>query len=161
MDAVVRATVIYLFVLLIFRISGRRTFAELTGFDFVLLLIIGEATQQALLGDDYSITNAMIVIATLVSLDIGFSLIKSRLPFAARLIDGMPMILVENGRPLRERMERARIDEEDVLEAARSKQGLERLEQIKFAILEVSGGISIVPFGRKPRAAKPTPRARK
>ncbi|GIK96441.1 MAG: DUF421 domain-containing protein [Alphaproteobacteria bacterium] len=145
MDVVFRAFAIYALMLLIFRLAGRRSLAEMTSFDFVLLLIIGEATQQALLGDDFSVTNGVLAIVALVTLDVLLSLCKQRFPRLAKVLDGLPMIVVENGRPLRERMRRARIDDEDVLEAARSSRGLERLDQIKYAVLEISGGISIVP----------------
>ena len=148
MDAVLRATAMYLLLLTVFRVSGRRMLAELTTFDFVLLLIIGEATQQALLGEDFSFINAMLVIVTLVTLEIGLSLLKGWAPFLGKLLDGTPMIVVDHGRPLRERMRKARIDEEDILEAARRLQGIERLDQIKYAVLEVSGGISVIPNDR-------------
>ena len=144
MDAVLRATAMYLLLLTVFRVSGRRMLAELTTFDFVLLLIIGEATQQALLGEDFSFINAMLVIVTLVTLEIVLSLLKGWAPFLGKLLDGTPMIVVDHGRPLRERMHKARIDEEDILEAARRLQGIERLDQIKYAVLEVSGGISVI-----------------
>ncbi len=81
MDAVLRAGAIYLVLLLIFRITGKRSLAQITTFDFVLLLVIGEATQQALLGNDFSITNAVIVIVTLLGLDLGLSLVQSRFPW--------------------------------------------------------------------------------
>lgn len=145
MDAVLRAVAIYVFLLIIFRISGRRTLAEITTFDFVLLLIIGEATQQGLLGDDFSVTNAFLIIITLVFADIALSLFKEYVPVAGKLLDGVPMLLVENGEPLRERMKKARVDEYDIMEAARRSQGLEHMDQIKYAVLEVSGTISIVP----------------
>lgn len=148
MDAVLRATVVYVVLLLLFRISGRRSLSQLTTFDFVLLLIIGEATQQALLGEDFSLTNAVLVIVTLLAIDIALSLAKQRSPSVEKLIDGVPIVLVENGRPLDDRLRKSRVSEEDVLEAARSLQGLERLDQIKFAVLEVSGGITIIPKER-------------
>jgi uncharacterized membrane protein YcaP (DUF421 family) len=148
MDAVLRATAMYLMLLVVFRVSGRRMLAELTTFDFVLLLIIGEATQQALLGADFSFINAMLVIVTLVTLEIVLSLLKVWVPFLGKLLDGTPMIVVDHGRPLRERMHKARIDEEDILEAARRLQGIERLDQIKYAVLEVSGGITVIPNDR-------------
>lgn len=148
MDAVLRATVVYVVLLLLFRISGRRSLSQLTTFDFVLLLIIGEATQQALLGEDFSLTNAVLVIVTLLAIDIALSLAKQRSPSVEKLIDGVPIVLVENGRPLDDRLRKSRVSEEDVLEAARSLQGLERLDQIKFAVLEVSGGITILPKER-------------
>jgi uncharacterized membrane protein YcaP (DUF421 family) len=145
MDAVIRAVLIYFFVWLMFRIAGKRTLAEATTFDFVLLLIISEATQQGLLGEDFSVTNACLVITTLVGLDIAMSLLKRWSPRLERMVDGQPLILVDDGRVLKQRMHRARVDEDDILEAARRLQGLERLDQIRFAVLEQSGGITIVP----------------
>ena len=130
MDSVLRAAAIYLVVLVVFRLAGRRTLSELTTFDFVLLLIIGEATQQALLGDDFSIVNAMVVIVSLVVFDISLSLLKNKSRWLSKLIDGEPMIIVEHGQVLERRIRKARIDEGDILEAARHSQGLERIDQI-------------------------------
>ncbi len=145
MDAVIRATTIYFFVWLVFRLAGKRTLSDATTFDFVLLLIIAETTQQALLGDDYSLTNAFLLITTLVGIDIALSLLKRKFRQLGQIMDGAPLLIVDNGRPLEERMARARVDRQDVLEAARRLQGLERMDQIKYAVLEQSGGISIVP----------------
>lgn len=145
MESVLRAATIYIALMIIMRLAGKRSLAQITTFDFVLLLIIGEATQQALLGQDYSITNALIVIVTLVSLDIGFSLLKRRSKKLDKLLEDVPLVIVENGVALKERMDKARVDEEDVLSAARHLQGLERLDQIRYAVLERSGGISIIP----------------
>jgi uncharacterized membrane protein YcaP (DUF421 family) len=77
MDAVLRGLSVYIFLLIIFRISGKRSLGQVTSFDFVLLLIIAETTQQALLGDDYSVTNAFLLIGTLVGVDIGLSLLEA------------------------------------------------------------------------------------
>ena len=145
MDAVVRAACIYLILLLIFRLAGKRSLAQITTFDFVLLLIIGEASQQALLGQDFSLTNALLVIVTLVGLDILFSLWKERSPAFDRLVDSVPVLILEHGRPIEERMKQLRVDEDDILSAAREAHGLERLEQIRYAVLERSGHISIIP----------------
>lgn len=148
MDAVLRAAAIYVVLLLAFRIAGRRTLAEMTPFDLVLVFIIGEATQQALLGQDFSVTNAVLVIVTLLFLDIVMSLAKERSGTFEKLIDGVPTIIVADGWPLTERMRRARVDEADVMEAARRLHGIERWDQIKYAVLEVSGGISVIPNER-------------
>lgn len=145
MESVLRAAAIYAFLLMLFRITGRRALSEITTFDFVLMLVIGEATQQALLGDDFSVINAFVVIATLVLIDILLSLFKERSPKVGRFLDGVPLIVVEYGRPLTERLRKARLTEEDILEAARQSQGLERLEQIRFAVLEKNGQISVIP----------------
>lgn len=145
MDAVLRAAAVYGFMLIVMRIAGRRTLSQMTAFDFVLLLIIGEATQQALLGDDFSVTNAFLIIATLIAVDIAFSLLKEHVPFFGKMLDGVPMLLVENGVLLRERVKKARVDEYDILQAARQNHGLERMDQIKYAVLEIDGKISIIP----------------
>lgn len=145
MDAVLRASAIYFFLLLIFRLSGKRSIAQITTFDFVLLLIISEATQQALLGQDFSLTNAFLVIVTLVGINIGLSLLKQRSPRIEKILEDEPLIIVDEGRPLLDRMKKVRVDEEDVLIAARILQGLERMDQIKYAVLERNGGISIIP----------------
>lgn len=146
MDAIVRAATVYLFLLIVFRMAGRRSLSEMTSFDFVLILVIGESTSNALIGDDFSVTKAMLVIITLVAIDVGLSLIKGQSSTISKLLDGVPMVIVENGTPLDERMKRARVDEEDVLEAARKRQGIESLGQIKYAVLEIDGGISIIPY---------------
>ena len=145
MDAIVRGLAVYLFLLILFRIAGRRTLGSITNFDFVLLLIISEATQNAMIGNDYSVTNGFLVILTLVGLDIVLSYMKQRFPAMERYLDGLPLILVDQGRPLKDLMYRVRVDEQDILAAAREKHGLERMDQIKYAILETNGMISIVP----------------
>lgn len=145
METVLRAVIIYIVLLLIFRISGKRSLAQITSFDFVLLLVIGEATQQALIGEDYSLTTAVIAIVTLMSVDIALSIAKGRSARVERWLDDMPIVVVENGELLRGRASRERVDEDDVLAAARNLHGLERLDQIKYAVLERNGRISIVP----------------
>lgn len=145
MDSVIRAVAIYAIVWIIFRLAGRRTFAEMTSFDFILLLICGEATQQALLGDDFSITHASIIVLTLVWMDVILSHIKQRSQTADRLMDGLPVVLVANGKLLKHRMNRERVDSEDILEEARKRHGISRIDQIKYAVLERNGSISIIP----------------
>lgn len=149
METVLRAAIVYLLLLVVFRLSGKRSLAQITSFDFVLLLIIGEAVQQGLLGEDFSLTSAMLIVVTLVGMDIGISLIKQRSPWIDKIVDSVPLILVEEGRLHEDRMQKARVDLEDILAAARETQGLERLDQIKYAILERSGGISVIPQTQK------------
>jgi uncharacterized membrane protein YcaP (DUF421 family) len=145
MDSVLRAAAVYLALLLLFRIVGKRTLAETGVFDFVLLLIIAEATQQAMIDDDNSMMNAFLIIVTLLTLNVGFSLLKQRSPLVDRLIDDVPVLIVVDGNLLKDRMERARVDERDILQAARETQGLARLDQIRYAVLERNGAISVVP----------------
>lgn len=145
MDAVLRAAAIYVVLLLLFRMTGKRTLSQVTTFDFVILLIVGEATQQALLGEDFSIVQAALVIATLLGLDRLSDYLGWRLPTFRRATESVPLILVQDGELLREVMAKEHLGEDDILSAARESQGLERLDQIKWAVLETSGGISIVP----------------
>jgi uncharacterized membrane protein YcaP (DUF421 family) len=145
MDSVIKACVVFIVLWAIIRVSGRRTLGEMTAFDFVLFLIIGGSTQRAITGQDYSLTNALILVATFVALDIGLSILELKSPFMRRVLNATPTILVENGYLLVDRMRRARVTEDNILEAARRLQGIERMDQIKFAILEASGDISIVP----------------
>jgi uncharacterized membrane protein YcaP (DUF421 family) len=144
METVFRGLVVYFILLIVMRLSGRRSLAKMTPFDFVLLLIIAETTQQALLGDDFSITNAVVLILTLFITDIALSYLKQWSPAVATLIDGTPTVLIGRGKPDQRALQRARVSLEDVLESARQQHGIERLEQIKFAVLEVSGNISII-----------------
>ncbi len=145
MDSVLRAAAVYLALLLLFRIIGKRSLAETGAFDFVLLLIIAEATQQAMIDDDNSMMNAFLIIVTLLTLNVGFSLLKQRSPLVDQLIDDVPVLIVVDGNPLKDRMDRARVDERDILQAARETQGLARLDEIKYAVLERDGAISVVP----------------
>lgn len=152
METVVRALVVYVALWALVRISGRRTMGELSAFDFILFLVIGGATQRALVGQDYSLTTALIIIGTLIVIDVLVSLAKRDSKLIARVADGVPMIVVQNGRPLLARLKWARISVEDVLKAARHVHGLERLDQVKYAILEASGEISIIPNTTQPVA---------
>jgi uncharacterized membrane protein YcaP (DUF421 family) len=145
-SVVLRAFIVYVLIFIILRMAGKRTLGEMTAFDLVLLLIISEAVQNALLDDDHSITGSMLVIITLVFTDIIVSLLTNKYRYFDNLINGIPLIILENGKPLLDRMQRVRLQEDDILEAARKTQGLERMDQIKFAVLEKDGSISIIPF---------------
>jgi uncharacterized membrane protein YcaP (DUF421 family) len=137
---------IYLLLLLIFRVSGRRTLAETSSFDLVLLLIIGETTQQAMVGADDSVPGAAIAILSLVSLDMGITYLKKIFPPFDRLIEGYPILLIHEGerRPLA--MKANGMDDEDIKEAARLSHGLGDVKEIRQATLERDGKISIVPW---------------
>lgn len=145
MEPILRSAAIYAFLLLVMRVSGKRTLASITTFDFVLLLVVGEATQQALLGSDVSVTNGFLVITALVGIDVLVSLVKERSTAFATLVEGVPLVIVENGKPLVERMEKSRVDLADVLASGRQSHGIEKLEQIKYAVLEKDGMISVIP----------------
>jgi uncharacterized membrane protein YcaP (DUF421 family) len=146
MDAIARTLVTYLFLLLIFRVAGKRTLAEASNFDFVLLLIVAESTQQALLGDDFSVTNALLIITTLFVVDLGATWLKSRSERFDRLIDGLPVVLIERGEVLRQNLDEHRINLDDILEEARCSRGIRRLDEIDYAVLERTGRIAVIPM---------------
>jgi uncharacterized membrane protein YcaP (DUF421 family) len=148
MDLVLRAIAIYLFLLVLVRLTGQRTLSELSTFDFILLLIVSEAVQNSLVNDDHSLVSGFIVVLTLVLVDLGLSMIKSRWWRAEEVAEGAPVVLVDQGRLLDDRLHKTLVTQDDILQAARVTQGLERIDQIKYAVLETSGGISIIPASR-------------
>lgn len=145
MTSVIRATVVYLVLLILFRVAGKRTLSDVTTFDFVLLLIISESIQQGLVDSDNSLTNALLLVVTLVSLNILFSVLKKRWPQVERVAEGLPVVIFSRGKSHEEVMKKERLGEEDIMHAARVSHGLKTLEEVEFAILEASGGISVVP----------------
>jgi uncharacterized membrane protein YcaP (DUF421 family) len=145
MDSVLRGLAVYFFLLLVFRIAGRRTLSETTTFDLVMVLIISETTQQAMVDNDHSVTNGFLLILTLIGTSLLLSVLKVRLPGLEKLIDGLPVVVVSNGKILKDRMNKLYVDEDDILEAARTLHGIERMDQIKHAVVERGGDISIVP----------------
>lgn len=145
MEAVLRGLVVYVFLLVVFRLAGKRTLAEASPFELVLLLIISETTQEAMIDGDHSMTQGFLLILTLVGTSILLSFLKVRFPAVERWLEGMPVVIVEDGRLHRDRMARARVGEDDLLVAARQQHGLETMAQIKHAVLEANGKISIIP----------------
>ena len=145
MEMVFRALAIYIILLAVFKIAGRRALLQMTSFDLILLLIISEATQQALLGNDFSVTGATITIVTLVVVDMIFGLIKKKWSGAESALDGTPVILMVHGMPLTEKMKKMDISLDDILVSARQNQGITEAARIKYAILERTGHISIIP----------------
>jgi uncharacterized membrane protein YcaP (DUF421 family) len=145
MDGVIRAVFIYFFLLLLFNITPKRAISSLDTFDFVLLLIISEAAQNALVGENYSITHSVLIISTLVGLTIMMGWMKQRYNWFEKLLSGTPLLILENGKTFQDRMKRNQVDDTDILSAARDLQGIERLDQIKYAVLETNGSITIIP----------------
>ena len=145
MDSVIRALVTYVFLLLVFRVAGKRSLAEMSSFELVILLIISETTQQAMIDDDHSMTNAAIAILTLVGAGIVMTVLKERFPGFQRAVAGAPLLLIQDGEIMHERLKHSRIGIDEIMAAARASHGLERIADIKHALLEAGGGISIIP----------------
>jgi uncharacterized membrane protein YcaP (DUF421 family) len=143
-STVVRTALVYGFLLIVFRVAGRRTLAQITNFDLILVLIMGDVTQQAIVGADPSFAAAIAAIATLIVLDVAMAFAKERWPRLDAAADGLPLVLVAHGVPHPDRMASEGVGIDDILAAARERHGLTRLQDIEFAVLERSGGISVV-----------------
>lgn len=146
MELILRTAAIYLVLMILFRLLGKRSLAELSAFDFILFLIISEAIQNALVDDDKSVVMGLSVILTFLMLDIGLSALKRKFPAFEKLAEGVPLLLVEQGRVIEENAIRSRITHRDILQTARQTGAVERMSQIKYAVLETSGTISIIPM---------------
>ena len=145
MEPVLRAVGCYLLLLIVVRLSGKRGLAQVTIFDLILLLLISQTVGQALIGDDSSLTTAAVIIITLVVINRANDAAAHRWAEMSHVLEDAPLVLIENGHVHNDRLEHMKIRLDDVLETARLEEGVERLEQIKHAILERSGAISIIP----------------
>jgi uncharacterized membrane protein YcaP (DUF421 family) len=145
MDSVIRGLCVYLFLLVVLRISGKRSISSMTPFDFVLILILSETVQQAMIDNDNSMTNAMLLVVTLIGFDILLSILKLKIPALARAIDSTPVVIMKQGELERSSMKAERVEEDEILSAARAQEGISRLDQIDYAVVEQDGRITVVP----------------
>jgi uncharacterized membrane protein YcaP (DUF421 family) len=147
MDLVIRATVVFFFILLVTRIAGRRELAELEPFDLILLVVLGDLVQQGITQSDQSVTGTLIVISTIGLLSVAVSWLSFRSRRVRRLTAGEPLVLVQDGRPIERNLRRERITLDDVEEEARRAQ-IASLAEVQWAILEDDGHISCIPTRR-------------
>lgn len=143
MDLVLRAIALYIFVLILMRMVGRRELSSLTPVDLVLLVVLGDALQQGLTQDDYSVTGAIIVITTIALLQVLTSYITYLSRRADRVIDGNPIVLIEEGKLLERNLRRQRLRPEDVAEQMRLE-GIGNFTEVRWAILESNGSFSFI-----------------
>ena len=144
MSSILRAVAVYTVLLVIFRVAGKRTLHDMTTFDLVLVLIISEAVQAALVDTDNSMANAFLLVVTLVGIDILLSVLKYRFPSFGQVLDARPVVLVRHGRMIEHVAFKERVDQEDILSAARCLHGIEHMEEIKHAVLEAGGKFSMI-----------------
>jgi len=153
MGSVLRAAGIYAFLLIVFRIAGRRTLSEMTNFDFILILIVSEAAQGALVDMDNSFTNSALLVITLLGMDIILSHLKQRSKIMEKWIDGIPLVIVRHGQPVPEFINKSRVDTEDILSAARATRGVANMDSIAYAVLETNGHITVIPAADRIRSS--------
>jgi uncharacterized membrane protein YcaP (DUF421 family) len=146
MDIVLRAIFLYAFVVFVMRVIGRRELSSMTPFDLVLLIILGDAIQQGLTQDDYSVTGAVLAIATIATLQVATSYVSYRSKRARRLFEGDPIVIVEHGELVDTNVARERMTLDDIAEEARQQQ-IGSLDEVEWAILEANGSISFIKKG--------------
>jgi uncharacterized membrane protein YcaP (DUF421 family) len=142
-DLVIRAAVVFGFLFCLLRLIGRRELSSLEPFDVILLVVIGDLAQQGVTQNDASVTGVMLVIGTIALLSVGTSYLNFRFRRLRPILDGEPVVLVEDGRPIERNLRRERITLEELAEAARL-QSVASLRDVRWAVLETSGEISII-----------------
>ena len=143
MDIVLRATVAYVFIVFMLRIIGRRELSSLEPFDLILLIVVGDAVQQGLNQDDYSLTGALLVVSTFAVLQVCISWISYRFPKVRPVLDGEPIIIVQDGKVIDKNMKRERLTVSELAEEAR-KQQIAAIADVQWAVLETSGVITFI-----------------
>ncbi len=143
MYTVIHAIIGYFFLLFTVRLLTRRPGAQMTPFEFVLVFLMGGVIILSTVGNDRSETNSVCAVLTIGLLHRSVSWLKTRFPRFGAIADGTPLVLLQNGRWQTEVMRRMRMEDDDVMAAARTK-GVKTLDGIKYAILERNGGISII-----------------
>ena len=144
MDIALRGAALFLFIYLLTRVIGRRELSSLQPFDLILLIVLGDTIQQGLTQDDYSVTGAVIAVGTIAGLQVLTSWVAFRFRWARRVLDGDPIVLVQDGKVIEKNLRRERITVEDVAEQARTNQ-ISSLENVQWAVFEPSGTISFIP----------------
>jgi uncharacterized membrane protein YcaP (DUF421 family) len=143
MDLVARAVAVFFFLLVLTRVIGKRELSSLQPFDLILLIILGDAVQQGLTQDDYSLTGVLLVVGTIAVLQVCVSWISYRFPRTRPIIEGEPVIVVQDGKAIERNLRRERLTVDDLAEEAR-KQQIAHLDEVRFAVLETSGQISFI-----------------
>jgi uncharacterized membrane protein YcaP (DUF421 family) len=144
MDLVIRATVIFFFIFLVTRIAGRRELSALEPFDLILLVVLGDLVQQGITQSDQSVTGTLIVISTITLLSVGVSWVSFRSSRIRKVTEGEPIVLIQDGEVIEGNLRRERLTHGDLEEEARRQQ-VASLADVRWAILEKEGTISVIP----------------
>jgi len=142
-DIVFRAVFIFFVLYLLMRIIGRRELSSLEPFDLILLVVLGDAVQQGLTQDDYSLTGALLAIGTIAMLQLGVSYANFRFPRLRPLLDGEPIVVVRDGKPIERNLRRERVTLDDLTSAMR-QQNIAHIGEVQWAVMETSGAISFI-----------------
>ena len=143
MDIVLRAAVAYVFIIFMLRIIGRRELSSLGPSDLVLLIVMGDLIQNGVTQSDQSVTGVFLAVSTFAMLTVAMSVLTYRSRRAQTFIEGEPLILVDNGKPVAKNLRSERLNLDDIAEEARG-QGIESVDEIKWCVLETSGTMSFI-----------------
>jgi uncharacterized membrane protein YcaP (DUF421 family) len=143
-DIVLRSAVVFFFIMIVVRLIGRRELSSLEPFDLLILVVIADFVQQGVTQQDYSVTGAVLAVGTFSLLIVATSWISWRFPRTRPLLDGNPVVLVEDGKPIDDNLRRERISLEEIAAQARVQQ-IDSVKKIRWAILETNGSMSIIP----------------
>lgn len=149
METILRITFVYIFVMIALRVMGKREFGQLAPFDLVVLLLIPEIFSQAMVREDFSMTNAVVGVGTLLSLVFLTSLLAYRFRTFGQVVAGSPNTLVSKGALVPDHMHHERVGPDEIYEALHTA-GLEDLGQVKWVILETDGRLAVVPWQPPP-----------
>jgi uncharacterized membrane protein YcaP (DUF421 family) len=142
-EKLLRSVVVYTFLLVAFRLCGKRQLGQLSAFDLVVLLIISNVVQNAVIGNDNSLGGGLLGATTILLLNLGVAYVTFRLKRADRLIEHSPTVLVRHGRILRDNLRRERLGPRD-LRAALRHHGVVSIRDIRYAFLEEDGHVSVI-----------------
>jgi uncharacterized membrane protein YcaP (DUF421 family) len=143
MDIAIRAVVLYAFLIFVMRITGRRELSSLSAVDLVLLIVLGDAIQQGLTQDDYSVTGALIAVSTLAVMQVGSSYLSFRSRRMRRVLEGEPVVIIEDGKLLEGNLRRERMTADEIAEEMRLQQ-IGSFDEVAWGILERNGQISFI-----------------
>jgi uncharacterized membrane protein YcaP (DUF421 family) len=143
-DIVLRASAIFVLLVIVTRVTGRRELAQMEPFDLILLVVLGDIIQQAVTQQDTSVTGAALAVSTLALLTVAVSYVSFRFRRLRPLLEGEPIVLVEDGRPIEANLRRERITHQELAAQARLQQ-VASIADVRFAVLETSGRISFIP----------------
>jgi uncharacterized membrane protein YcaP (DUF421 family) len=143
LDLAIRATAMFFFMVVLTRVVGRRELSSLSPFDLVLLIVLGDAIQQGLTQDDYSFTGALIVVVTIAGWQVATSYLSFRWGRARGVLEGMPIVVIQDGRVIEENLRRERMTQDELAEEMRLQQ-IARFEDVEWAILERNGSVSFI-----------------
>lgn len=153
-EVVLRTAIVYLFLVAALRLSGKREVGQMTVLELVVILVVSDAVQNSMVGDNTTLWGGLVAVITLLGVDFALKALTRRSKRVREAIEGEPRLIVRNGRLLKHAIKEEGIDADDVRAAIRSH-GLAHIEDVRAAVLETDGSISVIPRDDKPTSNRP------